>query len=107
MIIYSVTIVLDAALEADWLDWMKNVHIPEVLQTGCFVRCRMYRVVEPPGSEPGFVMQYECLSLAEYHRYREEFAPALQQKHTARYAGRFRGERRVLEEMLIQDAGEA
>jgi hypothetical protein len=43
------------------------------------------------------VMQYRCRSVEEYHRYRDNFAPALQKEHSDRFAGRFRGSRQVLE----------
>ena len=99
MIVYSVTIAIQPDIEMKWADWMKNVHIPEVLQTGCFASCRMHKVVGAEGDEPTYVMQYQCRSLEEYHRYRDNFAPALQKDHTERFAGKFRGSRQVLEEV--------
>ena len=97
--IYSVTITLDPAIEAEWLDWMQRVHVPDVLRTGCFLDCGTYRVVGSDAAEPAYVMQYHCRSLAEYERYRDTFAPALQKDHTDRFAGRFRGSRQVLEQV--------
>ncbi|HVF70706.1 MAG TPA: DUF4286 family protein [Chthoniobacterales bacterium] len=99
MILYSVTITIEADAESEWVNWMKEVHIPEVLQTGCFIECRMYRVHGVDGNEPAYVMQYQSPSMEEYERYREQFAPALQKDHTDRFAGRFRGARQVLEEV--------
>ena len=32
MIIYNVTISIDKEVENYWLDWMKNTHIPDVMQ---------------------------------------------------------------------------
>ena len=32
MIIYNVTISIDKEVENHWLDWMKNTHIPDVMQ---------------------------------------------------------------------------
>ena len=99
MIIYSVTISIQASIEADWVEWMNKIHVPDVLRTGCFSECRIYRVLGADGDEPTYVMQYQCRSLEEYHRYRDNFAPALQKEHTDRFAGRFRGSRQVLEEI--------
>jgi hypothetical protein len=99
MIIYSVTITIDAAIEQEWLDWMRRVHVPDVLRTGCFSKCQIHRIVDAAHPEPAYVLQYRCASLDEYHRYRDNFAPALQKDHTERYAGRFRGSRQVLEEL--------
>ena len=98
MIIYSVTIAIQASVESEWADWMKRVHVPDVLRTGCFTECRIYKVLGE-GEEPTYVMQYQCRSIEEYHRYRDNFAPALQKEHTDRFAGKFRGSRQLLEKV--------
>ena len=99
MIIYSVTISIDAGIESEWVDWMNRVHVPDVLQTGCFSECRFYKVLGSEGDEPTYVLQYPCRSLEQYHRYRDNFAPALQKQHSDRFAGKFRGSRQLLEEI--------
>ena len=99
MILYSVTIVIHASIEAEWVDWMKKVHVPDVLRTGCFSECRIQKVLGSESDEPAYVMQYHCLSVEQYHRYRDNFAAALQKDHTERYAGKFRGSRQLLEEV--------
>ena len=99
MIIYSVTITIQAGIESEWVDWMNKVHVPDVLRTGCFSECRTYKVLGIDGDEPIYVMQYHCRSLEEYHRYRDNFAPALQKEHSDRFGGRFRGSRQLLEEI--------
>lgn len=99
MIIYSVSITLQPSIESEWLEWMRSVHVPEVVRTGCFMDGHIYRVLDAPTDEPSYCMQYRCMSLAEYHRYRDNFAPALQKDHTDRFAGRFRATRQILEEV--------
>ena len=99
MIIYRVEITLDAGIESEWLDWMKRVHVPDVVRTGCFSECQIYKVIDPTSTEPVYVMQYQCRSLEDYHRYRDNFAPALRKEHSDRFAGRFRGSRQLLEEV--------
>jgi hypothetical protein len=99
MIIYSVSITLQPSVESEWLEWMRSVHIPDVLRTGCFVQCHIYKVAEQAADEPSYVMQYRCASLADYQRYRDNFAPALQKDHTDRFSGRFRASRQILEEV--------
>ena len=99
MIIYSVTIVIEAAIEMEWIEWMTRVHVPDVLRTGCFVACRTYKAVDSDASERTYVLQYQCRSMEDYQRYRDTFAAALQKDHTERFAGRFRGSRQVLEQV--------
>jgi hypothetical protein len=99
MIIYSVTVAIQGSIESEWVAWMTKVHVPDVLRTGCFSECRLNKVLGPDGEEASYVMQYECHSIEEYHRYRDNFAPALQKEHTERFAGRFHGSRQLLEEI--------
>jgi hypothetical protein len=105
MIIYSVTITIEGSIESEWVDWMNRVHVPDVLRTGCFSECRIYKVLGSDGGEPTYVMQYHCRSIEEYHRYRDNFAPALQKEHSDRFGGRFRGSRQLLEEIARAQPG--
>ena len=99
MIIYSVTVAIDPGVELEWADWMQRVHIPDVLRTGCFSECRMYKGLDVGEEQPSYTMQYRCESLADYHRYRDIFAAALQKDHSERFGGRFRASRQLLEEL--------
>ncbi len=104
MIIYSVEITIENGIELEWLDWMNRVHVPDVLRTGCFSECRIYKALQSDDSV--YILQYQCRSVEEYQRYREGFAPALQKEHSDRFAGRFRGSRRLLEEIgQVQSGG--
>ncbi len=105
MVVYQVSITLQAGRESEWIDWMRQVHLRDVLNTGCFTRCSVAKVVEPPGDEVTYVIRYDCSSFEVYERYRTGFAPALQQEHTTRFAGAFRGSRLVLQEVLSLERG--
>jgi hypothetical protein len=106
MILYQVQIALDSPIETAWLTWMQEIHVPDVLRTGCFAACRIFRLSDSDRTEPVYVMQYECDSLEDYRRYREQFAAALQKDHSDRFAGRFRGARQILEEIATVRAGD-
>jgi hypothetical protein len=99
MIIYSVTIAIQASVESEWINWMNKIHVPDVLKTGCFSECRINKVLGSETEEPTYVLQYDCELIEDYHRYRDSFAPALQKDHTDRFAGRFRASRQLLEEV--------
>ncbi|MEO7174610.1 MAG: DUF4286 family protein [Saprospiraceae bacterium] len=102
MIIYSVTIQIDPDVERDWLSWMKNVHIPEVMATGCFVENRFCQLIEPivdPDMGTTYNIQYSCQDQAAFDQYQSQYAPALQQDHRERYEGYFVVFRTVLEQL--------
>ena len=98
MILYSVTVSIDTDVHTEWLQWMKEVHIPEVMETGCFLDNKILKMLSHEG-EGGITYSIQYLSPDQetYDRYQREFAPALQQKHTKRYAGKFAAFRTLLE----------
>lgn len=96
MILYNVTVSIDASVEEDWLAWMKATHIPDVMATGCFIESRISRV---HGEEAGgltYAISYVAPSQDKYDHYQKEYAPKLQQEHANRYSGRFAAFRTLL-----------
>ncbi|MES2589333.1 MAG: DUF4286 family protein [Bacteroidota bacterium] len=96
MILYNVTVSINPEVHEDWVNWMKSIHIPEVIQTGCFTEARLSRV---QGEEEGgmtFSVMYFSPSPDLYEKYKNEFAPEMQAKHNAKYAGQFAAFRTVL-----------
>ena len=85
MLIYNVTIKIDIEVAAEWLEWMQEVHIPEVLATGMFSNARMLRLLHLEDEDEGltYAIQYTCANADDFDRYQQEFAPALQQDHAA------------------------
>ncbi len=100
MIIYNVTVKIDLDVHDEWLYWMKNVHIPEVMLTGKFAENRMMRVMEDDSSEGiTYAIQYSCETMADYLEYQEKFAPDLQKEHTERYKDKYVAFRTLLKEV--------
>jgi len=82
-VIYNVTVSLDPSIETDWIDWMKNVHIPEVIATGMFLDSRLLRVHAFEENGVTYAVQYRLRNLDALEKYQTEFAPVLQAKHLA------------------------
>ena len=45
MLIYNVTINIDEGVHDEWLTWMRDKHVPDVLATGKFSHAKMTRVL--------------------------------------------------------------
>ena len=45
MYIYNVTINIEESVHNQWLRWMKETHIPDVLATGKFFNAKMCKVL--------------------------------------------------------------
>lgn len=100
MIIYNVTMSVDREVAADWLSWMKEKHMPDVLATGCFTKSAIFKVLG--GEEQGgltYAVQYTASSMAAYERYRDEFAAGLQTDVLIRYPDRVAAFRTLLEQV--------
>lgn len=99
MLIYHVTIKIDRSLAQEWLDWMQTVHIPEVMQSGCFQSHRLAKMQSADDEEDGvtFSVQYLCPDQSTLDHYLKVHAPGLQLSHTNRYQGHFVAYRTVHE----------
>lgn len=97
MILYNVTINIDATIQEEWLAWMKEVHIPEVMATGCFIENKVCRILAEEEGGMAYSIQYFAPDMATYIKYQTDFAPALQEEHTKKYAGKFGAFRTLLE----------
>ena len=97
MILYNVTVNIDADVEREWLAWMKETHIPHVMATGLFLESRMFRVLADDDGGTTYAVQYSCADMAHYERYRDEHAPRLQAETQKHYGGKFAAFRTLLE----------
>lgn len=102
MIFYNVTINIEDAVHKQWLAYMKDEHIPDVMNTGCFVGYTFSRIVTRQEDESGvtYAIQYHCANMKEYENYRDNFAPGLQQDVLAKFGGKFVAFRTLLEEVI-------
>ena len=85
MIIYNVTVSIDYDVHDSWLDWMKTVHIPEVMATGRFIECKMSKILAEEEGGKAYSIQYLCENMETLELYQLKDAPALQQKHTVKF----------------------
>ena len=98
MIVYNITINIEPSVHDEWLQWMCEIHIPEVMQTSLFIDNRILKVLGDDAQE-GFTysIQYTCKSMDDYEKYKLNHAPELQAKHTERYKNKFVSFRTLLE----------
>lgn len=95
MYIYNVTINIDDSVHEEWLKWMQDVHIPDVMKTGCFIDNQLVKVLsEDEGHTYSF--QYKFLEMEDYENYQKNFAPRLQKDVRDRYEGKFAAFRTLL-----------
>ncbi len=97
MIVYNVTVSVDAEVAEEWLHWMRTVHVPDVMATGLFLDHRIMRVLAEDEGGLTYAVQYTCADMAAYERYREQHAARLQAETHKRYGPRLAAFRTLLE----------
>ncbi len=104
MYIYNVTVNIDESVHDEWLQWMKEVHIPDVLATGLFLDNRICQVLVEEEQGITYSIQYRFKELEVLDVYQKEHAPRLQAEHSARYRNKFVAFRTILR---IEDESQA
>ena len=101
MYYYSGTVSIDRSAADEWLEWMTQVHIPDVMATGLFSGHRVTRILEPEVDPNAltFNIQYAFDKVEQYETYCLNHAPALQLAHAERYGERFVAFRTLLQEV--------
>lgn len=98
MILYNITFNVAPDIERDFISWMKEIHIPEVLATGKFHEHKFFRLLHD--SEDGssnLCVQYFTESIEKMMEYEKEHAAALRSKTQARYGDKAIAFRTLLE----------
>lgn len=81
MYIYNVTINIQEEIHDEWVKWMKEEHIPDMLKTGKFKKALMTRVmVKEEMGGITYSVQYTAENKQMLERYYEEDAKTLRGK---------------------------
>jgi hypothetical protein len=97
MYIYNVTVNIDDSVHDEWIKWMKEHHVPDVMKTGCFVESRIVKVLHVNDTGETYSFQYTFNDMKDIERYQEEFAPGLQADVKQKYGDKFTAFRTLLE----------
>ncbi len=90
MIVYNVTTKVAAAIASNWLQWINEEHIPDIINTGCFTHATVLQLLETDNSEgPTFTVQYFTESKSNYNIYMEKFAATMRQKAFNKWGDKF------------------
>jgi hypothetical protein len=100
MLLYNVTIGIDKDIETEWLQWMKEKHIPDVMRTGMFLRSQMFKVLhDQEDGTISYSVQYFAETIHQIQEYLEVYAPALIESHRQKFLNKHVAFRTLLEEV--------
>jgi hypothetical protein len=97
MYIYNVTVNVDEDVCQQWLKYMKQTHIPDVMKTGCFIDSQILKVLFVQDQGHTYSVQYKFLEMADLERYQKKFATALQEEHKKMFGEKYTAFRTVLQ----------
>ncbi|MBW4890268.1 DUF4286 family protein [Mucilaginibacter sp. HMF5004] len=89
MIILNETIIIDETINAEWLNWMKTVHIPAVMATGHFNSYKILTVLSSPNEGITYCVQYTADGIDQYNAYNEKHSTNLKNKHFKQFENKF------------------
>ena len=102
MIIYNVTINIHESVHDQWMQWMQEKHIADILATGKFSSARLVKVlIEEEMGGVTYSIQYTTESKEMLQRYYDEDAPRLREEGQRLFGDKMLAFRTELE--LISD----
>lgn len=80
MLVYNVTTQMDEAVHIDYLQWVRNVLAPAMMETGCFLNFKILRLLEPDSSPAvTLAIQYELDGIGSFDDFQVNFMAEMQQ----------------------------
>ena len=102
MIIYNVTTHIEPSIEKEWLVWMKQKHLSDMLATQKFSKAKIFKVIgEEYLGGLSYAVQYYCKSKNVLDAYLKNDAKLLQEEGNKKFGSSilfFRTELQLIEE---------
>ena len=100
MFLYNVTIGIDRDVESEWLEYIREKHMPDVMKTGMFVSSKFYKVLhDQEDGTISYSIQYFAKSIDHVQQYLEVFAPVLIEEHRQKFSNKHVVFQTLLEEV--------
>jgi hypothetical protein len=96
-IVYSVTVKPNVEIQNEFIAWLKEEHIQEVINTGCFDSARFFKLLDENETDgSSFNIQYSTTEMSRYFDYINNFANEMRQKGLAKFGDQFVAFRSIL-----------
>lgn len=98
--IYEVSLDIDAAVAAEFLDWLRG-HIDEICALPGFLGADLHEVADPApaAGRLALCVRYRLRDAAALQAYLRDHAPRMRAEGLARFEGRFGASRRTMQVM--------
>ena len=98
MIIYNITTKVHNSIAAEWLQWLKNIHVKDVMESECFTEYKIVQLLEIDETDgPTFAVQFFAESKGLYNHYVEKFAGEMRKRSFDKWGDKFISIRSVMQ----------
>ena len=98
MIIYNITTKVHNSIAAEWLQWLKEIHVKDVMESDCFTKFKILKLLEIDETDgPTFAVQFAAESKGLYNRYMEKFAGEMRKRSFDKWGDKFISIRSVMQ----------
>ena len=100
MFIYNVTTHVEPSIEKQWLDWMHEEHIPQMIKTGKFTKALLLKVKTEDDDDLGgnsYATQFQCVDQSLFEAYLKEDAGILRKSAQEKFGEKILSFRTELE----------
>lgn len=88
---------MDESVHDEWLNWIKNVHIPAIMATGYFKSFQILSILNSPNEGLTYCVQYHTDSLDKYQAYEQQASTHFKNIHLKQFENKL-----VLFESIMQ-----
>lgn len=85
MFLYNITYNIDRDIEAEWMDWMKGIHLPKIMTTGYFEDYKFYKLLNVDDEGITYSLQLFASDLSKIEQYLKNDAPSLMAEQNKRF----------------------
>jgi hypothetical protein len=86
VVVYNVTVKVMPERNAEWLDWMRSEHLPDVMSTGLFQDFRLARLLGQDDSDGmTYSIQLTCREVSDFEVYERDYASRLRHEHVEKF----------------------
>jgi hypothetical protein len=96
MIVFNVTTIIEESIQAEYLTFMQQEHMPMVMATGAFISNNLFLLTEPQNEGITYCAQYITDSEQKLIDYRANHSPQLQVHFKEKFEGKYVAFRSVL-----------
>lgn len=99
MIIFNITVNISYEAEQEWITYMKQIHIPEIMATKLPIELKFLRLLTEIENEGvTYTSQFSFRTMEDFLAYQTDFQSTIQEKHHRKFNGQYVSFRTLLEE---------